>query len=71
VLLAELRRIGLVDTEMAGEQTGTIGVCSLERAAWVRSRVQHVVVSMTSVYPLASLFPEALARIQRASGPFT
>jgi hypothetical protein len=67
VLVAHLRRVGLVGTALARAQAGTIRLRLLKIGALVRITTRRVVISLSSVYPLQTLFARALANLQRAS----
>jgi hypothetical protein len=67
-LLAELRRVGLAGTELAQAQAGTVRVRLLKIAAVLRLSVRRIVVSLSSVHPLQTLFAHALGRIRARSG---
>jgi hypothetical protein len=65
-LVNELRRCGLVGTQMERAQVGTIRCRLLKIGAIVRVSIRRVYVSLSSVYPLKELFIEVLASIKRA-----
>jgi hypothetical protein len=64
VLMNELRRIGLKDTEMHNAQVGTIRVRLLKCAALVTTSVRRIYVSLSSVFPLQVLFARVLENIR-------
>jgi hypothetical protein len=65
VLVNELRRTGLANTELARAQAGTIRTRLLKVAARITLSVRRVVVSLSGVHPL-KVFAQALGNIQRA-----
>jgi hypothetical protein len=66
VLLAAIRRIALVGTELARAQCGTIRTRLLKIGARIRVTVRRVWVHLSSAYPLAELFMLALRRLRTA-----
>lgn len=65
VLVNELRRTGLANTDLERAQAGTIRTRLLKIAARVTLSVRRVVVSLSSVHPLQEVFARALENIQR------
>ena len=66
VLMNELRRVGLEGTEMQDAQVGTIRVRLLKCAAVVTLSVRRVYVSLSSVFPLQTLFARVLEKLRVA-----
>ena len=64
VLLSELRRIGLVGTEMARAQCGTIRLKLFKIGALVKITFRKIWVSMSSAYPYAQLFERVFANLR-------
>ena len=56
VLVNELRRVGLANTELARAQAGTIRTRLLKIGAIISVSVRRIYVSLSSVYPLQGLF---------------
>ena len=65
VLVNELRRVGLAGTELARAQAGTIRTRLLKIGAIISVSVRRIYISLSSVYPLQSLFAEVQSNIQR------
>jgi Transposase DDE domain group 1 len=59
VLLSALRRLGLVGTELARAQCGTMRLCLLKIGALVRVTVRRVWVSLASSCPWRQVFARA------------
>lgn len=59
VLVHGLRRLGLLKTELAGAQAGTIRLKLLKIGAQIRITARKVWISMASSYPYQSLFQQA------------
>ena len=68
VLLNELRRLGLVGTDLAQARCDTIRTKLLKIGAQVKVTVRRVWVHLASSYPYAALFAQALGQL-RASRP--
>lgn len=66
VLLAELRRVGLVGTDLAAAQAGTIRVRLLKIGAQVRWSVRRVTIAFSSAFPRQSVFRAALRNLEAA-----
>ena len=66
LLMNELRRVGLPDTELANAQCDTIRMKLLKVGARVTVSVRRLVVNMATGYPHQALFRKALANIQAA-----
>ena len=66
ILVNRLRRVGLVGTELARAQVGTIRCRLLKIGATVKVSVRRIYVSLSAVYPLQALFARVLANIRRA-----
>jgi len=66
MLINELRRSGLRDTEMARAQAGTIRLRLLKIGAIIRVSVRRVHIALSSVYPRKDLFITALNNIKDA-----
>jgi hypothetical protein len=66
LLMNELRRVGLPDTELAHAQCDTIRLKLLKVGARVTVSVRRLVVNMATGYPHQALFGKALANIQAA-----
>jgi len=64
VLLAAIRRLALVGTELDRAQCGTIRTRLLKIGARIRVTVRRVWVHLSSAYPLAELFMLALRRLR-------
>ena len=67
VLLLTIRRLGLVGTQFARAQCGTIRTRFLKVAAMVKVTARKVWVSFSSVYPWQESFALILARLGAAS----
>lgn len=67
VLLEALRRKGLVETELANAQVGTIRLKLLKIGARVVCSVRRVVLHLAGGYPLKDLFAGVLARLSELS----
>lgn len=65
VLVETLRREGLVGTDLAHAQAGTIRTRLLKIGARVRVSVRRVVLHLASGYPLQDLLRRVLARLRR------
>ena len=63
LLVNQLRQIGLAGTELAKATCGTIRLRLLKIGALVRVSVRRVVASMSSAFPLRSLFTLAMQRM--------
>ena len=63
VLIAQLRRLALADTELAQAQVGTIRLKLFKVAARVVLSVRRVVLHLCSNYPYTSLFNRIIARL--------
>jgi hypothetical protein len=68
VLMNQLRRVGLVGTELARATCGTIRLKLLKVGAIVRVSVRRVWVSLSGAYPLAVLWRQVAGRLGLASG---
>jgi hypothetical protein len=66
VLLATLRRVALVGTELEKAQCGTIRLKLLKIGAQIRVTVRKIWVSLAGGYPRAELFAQALAALETA-----
>ncbi|MCB9794788.1 MAG: IS1380 family transposase [Alphaproteobacteria bacterium] len=66
VLIDELRRRGLADTELARAHAGTIRLRLLKLGAVVKVSVRRVMISMSSAFPLQDLFQDVLERLRRS-----
>ena len=64
VMMHGLRRLGLVGTELARAQCGTIREKVLKVGAEIRVSVRKVWLSMSESYPRAGLFRRILARLE-------
>ena len=64
VLMHALRRLGLVGTELARAQCGTIREKVLKLGAQIRVSVRKIWLSMSQSYPRAGLFRAILARLE-------
>ena len=65
ILVHELRRLGLQETEMAKAQCHTIRVRLLKIGARVKVSVRRVAVSMASACPFQFIFATAWENLQR------
>ena len=61
--MSELRRLGLVGTDLAQAQCGTIWTRLLKIGARVRVTARKIWVSMSESYPLQNLLIQAWRRI--------
>ena len=66
VLIAELRRIGLVGTDLAKAQAGTIRARLLKIGAQVRWSVRRVYLAFSTAFPRQATFARALRNLQDA-----
>jgi len=64
VVMNEVRRLGLVGTELEQAQCGTIRLRLLKIGARVRVSVRRVVLSMASSYPYQEIYASAYARLR-------
>ena len=64
VLVESLRRLGLVETDLAQAQAGTIRLKLFKVAARVVVSVRRVVLHLASSYPLQDLFGQILNRLR-------
>lgn len=64
VLLAELRRLALAGTSMARAQCGTIRLRLLKIGARIEVTARRIWISMSSAYPHAELWRQALQRLR-------
>ena len=69
VLMEELRRLGLKQTELARAQVSTIRLKLLKIGALVRITVRRIWVSMAGGYPYAELFAQIWARLRASPAP--
>ena len=67
VLVDTLRREGLVGTELANAQVGTIRLKLLKIGARVVSSVRRIVFHLAGGYPLKDLFARILGRLSELS----
>ncbi len=65
IVLETLRRLGLVGTELARAQCGTIRLKLLKVGAQIRVSVRKVWISWSESYPHAALFEQVLARLRQ------
>jgi len=65
LILHDLRRLGLVGTELARAQVSTIRCRLLKIGAIVTVSVRRVYLSLSSVFPLQKLFARILANIRQ------
>ena len=65
----QLRRVGLVGTDLARATCGTIRLKLFKVGALVRVRVRRVWVSLSSAYPLQALFRLVAERLRAAPAP--
>lgn len=65
VLLAGLRRLGLVGTALARAQCGTLRLCLLKIGARVQVTARRLRVSLSSAWPWREVFAQAYARLQQ------
>ena len=65
VLVSHIRRTGLVGTELARAEVGTIRLRLFKVGAWVQRSVRWVVVRMASSYPWPELFAGVVGRLVR------
>ena len=63
-LLEMLRQTGLIGTELAAAQFGTIRALLLKVVAVVRVSVRRIWVSLSSVFPRQELFAHSLTRLR-------
>ena len=66
LLMNELRKVGLADTELANAQCDTIRLKILKVGARVTVSVRRLVAHMPTGYPYQRLFRAALSNIQAA-----
>ncbi|MCB9779903.1 MAG: IS1380 family transposase [Alphaproteobacteria bacterium] len=66
LLMAELHRIGLVGTNLAAAQAGTIRVRLLKIGAQVRWSVHRVYIAFSCAFPRQTVFRTALRNIEAA-----
>ena len=64
VLMESLRRLGLIGTELAGAQAGTIRLKLLKIGARITCSVRRIVLHLASGYPLQALFVRILERLR-------
>jgi Transposase DDE domain group 1 len=64
VLMNEMRRLGLAETEMAQAQCGTIRLKLLKIGAQVQITIRRVVVRLASSYPFQELFLVVYRRLR-------
>jgi len=64
VLMNEMRRLGLAETEMAQAQCGTIRLKLLKIGAQVQITIRRVVVRLASSYPFQELFLAVYRRLR-------
>ncbi len=64
VLLAELRRLALVGTELAQAQASTIRLRLLKIGARVEVTTRRIWLSLSSAYPLAQLWRQVFLRLE-------
>ena len=65
LLMNQLRQLGLAGTELARASCGTIRTRLLKVGVLVRVSVRRIVASMSSAFPLHSLFALALGRLRQ------
>jgi len=65
IVLETLRRVGLVGTEIAKAQCGTIRLKLLKIGAQIRVSVRKVWISWSENYPHAGLFEQILSRLRK------
>ena len=63
-LVQELRRVGLVGTELARAQVGTIRTRLLKIGGRVKVSVRRVRITLSSAFPLQEVFAQALRNLQ-------
>ncbi len=66
MLLNQVRRVGLVGTELARAYVGTIRQELCKIGAVVKVSARRIVVAFSSAYPRAELFGRVLARLRAA-----
>jgi hypothetical protein len=64
--MSELRRVGLVGTELENAQVGTIRQVLLKIGAVVKVSVRRIFIQFSRAYPKAQLFCTILRRLQAA-----
>ena len=64
ILVSDLRRVGLVGTDLARAQVSTIRTRLLKIGARITQSVRRIRISMSEAFPLQHLFAEALAALQ-------
>jgi len=64
VLIESLRRLGLIGTELAKAQAGTIRLKLLKIGARISCSVRRIVLHLASGYPLQALFTRILDRLR-------
>jgi len=69
ILMETIRRVGLVDTELANAQVGTIRLKLLKIGARVVCSVRRIVLHLAGGYPYKALFAEVLGRFGSAFMP--
>jgi hypothetical protein len=69
VLMDELRRTGLVGTELACAQVDSVRLKLFKVAARVRTSVRRIIFHLSSTYPYQSLFARLVARLCPAPAP--
>jgi Transposase DDE domain group 1 len=69
VLVNHLRHTGLRDTELARAQVSTIRCRLLKLGARVTVSVRRIVASLSSAFPLQTLFAHVLANLQTVPAP--
>ena len=65
LLVNHLRHAGLRDTELARAQVSTIRCRLLKLGARITVSARRVVASLSSAFPLQTLFAQVLANLQR------
>ena len=68
-LMTEFQRTALAGTDLARAQTNTIRVRLLEVGAIINVSVRRVRIALSSVFPLQTLFAEALELIKSTYQP--
>ncbi len=71
ILIAEVRRVGLVGTEMAKAQARTIRTRLLKVGAAVRVSVRRVYASLSTAFPLQEIWRSAAVKLREATSPPT
>ena len=67
LLMSALRRLGLKDTDLAKAQCDTIRLKLFKIGARIRVTARKIRVSLSSSYPLASLFARICGNLAHAS----